>query len=214
DGLERILFGLSKKLIVADSVARLTAPVWQDPLQYDPGILWLAAYGYAVQIYADFSGYSDIAIGSAKLLGFKVEENFNWPYLRPNIREFWRNWHMSLTSWITDYLYIPLGGNRRGERRTNVNTIVSMSLCGLWHGAALHFVAWGFYHGVAICIQRTYSRWRDRTFPTLHHVFPRTRQAVATVFTFHVVVIGWMYFVLNAVTATRVICKMLLLPPA
>ncbi len=92
EGLERILFGLSKKLIVADSVARLTAPVWQDPLRYDSGILWLAAYGYAVQIYTDFSGYSDIAIGSAKLLGFKVEENFNWPYLRPNIREFWRSW--------------------------------------------------------------------------------------------------------------------------
>lgn len=212
DGLERILFGLSKKLIVADSIARLTAPVWQAPLDHGPGILWLAAYGYAVQIYLDFSGYSDIAIGSAKILGFKVEENFDWPYLRPNIREFWRSWHMSLTSWITDYLYIPLGGNRKGEARTNLNTIVSMSLCGLWHGAALHFVAWGFYHGVAICIQRTYSRWRDRTFPELRTVLPRTRQVVATLATFHVVVIGWMYFVLSAETATRVILKMLLAP--
>lgn len=212
DGLERILFGLSKKLIVADTVARLTAPVWHDPLQYGPGILWLAAYGYAVQIYTDFSGYSDIAIGSAKLLGFKVEENFNWPYLRPNIREFWRSWHMSLTSWITDYLYIPLGGNRKGEWRTNANTIVSMSLCGLWHGAALHFIVWGFYHGVAICIQRSYGRWRDRLFPDMRDVLPNVRRVAATVFTFHIVVIGWMFFVLDAATATHVILKMLLLP--
>ncbi len=208
-GMERILFGLAKKIIVADTVARLTAPVWADPEAYSAGILWLAAYGYALQIYFDFSGYSDIAIGSAAVLGFKVEENFDYPYLRRNISEFWRCWHMSLTSWIGDYLYIPLGGNRLGRRRAALNRFIAMGLCGLWHGSALHFVVWGLYHAAGINVLHLYRRVRDTAFPQAQHRLPRLRAAVATVFTFHFVVLGWVFFVLDIGPALSVIKTML-----
>jgi alginate O-acetyltransferase complex protein AlgI len=208
-GLERILFGFSKKIIVADSLARLTAPVWASPLDFGSGILWLAAYGYAFQIYMDFSGYSDIAIGSAKLLGFKVEENFRWPYLQSNIRDFWRSWHISLSSWITDYLYIPLGGNRGGRVRAIVNTMVAMAICGLWHGAAVHFVAWGLYHGAALSVHRVYRDLRVRRSDEVTARFPLARRFGAVLLTFHVVVVGWVFFILDTGPACRVVIRML-----
>src|SRR6266404_2038518 len=131
EGLQRILFGLAKKTLVADTVAPLCSPILAFPNVHGTGMLWLGVYGYAMQIYFDFSGYSDIAIGSARLFGYRVPENFNYPYLQPDIARFWRAWHMSLTSWITDYVYIPLGGNRRGEARGAWNRLLSMTLCGL-----------------------------------------------------------------------------------
>jgi alginate O-acetyltransferase complex protein AlgI len=211
DGLERILFGLAKKTLIADTVAPYCTPVFAHPGAYTWAQLWLAVYGYAMQIYFDFSGYSDIAIGSAKLFGYTVQENFNYPYLQPNIARFWRNWHISLTSWITDYLYIPLGGNRVGERRAYVNRFISMTLCGLWHGAAFHFMVWGMYHGIALNVYRWYQVVRARLG------WPRTvsdhwaLRALSILFTFHFVCIGWVLFVCDLNTAWVIIPRLLLI---
>jgi alginate O-acetyltransferase complex protein AlgI len=205
-GLERIVVGLAKKLVVADPVGRAIAPLWQAPLDLPTWTLWLAVYGYAIQILFDFSGYSDIAIGSARLLGFDVPENFDYPYLQANVRRFWGSWHMSLTSWIADYVYIPLGGNRRGAVRTHVNRLVAMGLCGLWHGAAGHFVLWGLYHGLGLNVYHAYRAIRARLpvradFGILGHL-------TAVVVTFHFVCVGWVLFVVDAATAPSVIAAL------
>jgi alginate O-acetyltransferase complex protein AlgI len=146
-GLQYVLLGVFKKLAIADRMAQFVDPVFANPDAYRTGVLWIAVIAYAVQIYCDFSGYSDIALGTAHLLGYRLSINFNLPYLAPNIAEFWRRWHMSLSSWLRDYLYIPLGGNRHGRIRTACNQLITMTLCGLWHGASWNFVLWGFVHG-------------------------------------------------------------------
>ena len=208
-GLQRILFGLAKKTLVADTVAPYCTPILAHPERYDAGMLWLGVYGYAMQIYFDFSGYSDIAIGSARLFGYRVPENFNYPYLQPNIARFWRAWHMSLTSWITDYVYIPLGGSRRGEARGAWNRLVSMTLCGLWHGAAVHFAVWGLYHGLALNAYRLWERVRERLFgPRTGPLHPIGR-ALGTLVTFHVVCIGWVLFVCDLKAAAFIIPRLL-----
>jgi alginate O-acetyltransferase complex protein AlgI len=209
EGLGRIVVGLAKKMLVADTVAPLCAPVFAQPARYSTPMLWAAVYGYALQIYFDFAGYSDIAIGSARLFGYQVPENFDYPYLQPNIARFWRAWHMSLTSWITDYVYIPLGGNRRGERRAAWNRLVSMTLCGLWHGAALHFAVWGLYHGIALNAYRLWERVRVRMFGSHPG---RTRPVVrvlGTLVTFHVVCIGWVLFVCDVHGAAVIVPRLL-----
>ncbi len=208
-GLERILFGLAKKTLIADTVAPFCSPVFAHPEAYTWVQLWLAVYGYAMQIYFDFSGYSDIAIGSARLLGYTVQENFNYPYLRPNIALFWRNWHISLTSWITDYVYIPLGGNRRGEARTYLNRFASMTLCGLWHGAAFHFMVWGMYHGIALNLYRGYQVVRARIFGPKQGPGHPLLQVLSVLFTFHFVCIGWVLFVCDLDKAWGIILRLL-----
>jgi alginate O-acetyltransferase complex protein AlgI len=208
--MERIVYGLAKKLLVADTVQRVSVPLWKAPLEQPVWLLWLGVYGYAMQILFDFSGYSDIAIGSAQLLGFHVPENFNYPYLQTDIARFWRSWHMSLTSWITDYVYIPLGGNRRGELRTQVNRMTAMSLCGLWHGAAGHFVLWGAYHGLGLNVYRGWRALRARL--PLPASFGLPGRIVAVAVTFHFVCIGWVLFVLDATTAQAVIRRLVGLP--
>ncbi|MBI1816113.1 MAG: MBOAT family protein [Deltaproteobacteria bacterium] len=208
-GLERILFGLAKKTLIADTVAPLCAPVFAHPEAYTWVQLWLAVYGYALQIYFDFSGYSDIAIGSAKLFGYTVQENFNYPYLQPNIARFWRCWHISLTSWITDYLYIPLGGSRHGELRSYLNRFVAMTLCGLWHGAAFHFMVWGMYHGIALNLYRVYGRVRERLLGPKQGEGPVALRVAAGVFTFHFVCIGWVLFVCDLDKASLIIARLL-----
>src|SRR5215831_5707856 len=120
--------------------------------------IWLLAYG--VKIYFDFSAYSDIAIGSARLFGIKVPENFDWPYVRTDISEFWRHWHMSLYKWLVDYVFIPLGGSRRSQPRVYLNVLITMFLSGLWHGAGLNFVVWGLWHGMLLAIHRFWKNWR------------------------------------------------------
>jgi len=154
--------------------------------------------------------YWTLPIGSAQVLGFHVPENFDYPYLQPNIARFWRSWHMSLTSWITDYVYIPLGGNRGGRVRTHVNRLVAMALCGRWHGGAWHFVLWGIYHGIGLNVHRLYRDLRARLGISVDTgAFGR---AAATVLTFHFVCIGWVLFVLDASTARAVIVRLLALP--
>ena len=155
-----ILGGLVKKVVLADLIAtRLVDPVFDTPGQHSSAEIAVAVYGYAVQIYCDFSAYSDIAIGVALLLGFRFPDNFDRPYAAVTLQDFWRRWHMTLSRWLRDYLYLPLGGNRRGRRRTYINLIVTMTLGGLWHGAAWTFVVWGVLHGVGLAAERW---WRNR----------------------------------------------------
>ncbi len=211
NGLERILFGLAKKTLIADTLAPYCTLVFAHPETYSWAQLWLGVYAYAMQIYFDFSGYSDIAIGSARLFGYTVPENFNYPYLQTNIARFWRNWHISLTSWITDYLYIPLGGNRKGEARAYWNRFVAMTLCGLWHGAAFHFAVWGMYHGIGLNLYRGYQVVRARLGWPARVRDHWALRVLSIVFTFHFVCIGWVLFVCDLNTAGPMILRLLLL---
>ncbi|MBM4265308.1 MAG: MBOAT family protein [Deltaproteobacteria bacterium] len=212
EGLSRIVIGLAKKMVVADQLAPLCARVFAKPDRYEWVELWLASYGYALQIYFDFSGYSDIAIGSARLLGFRVPENFDYPYFRTNIAQFWRHWHMTLTGWILQYVYIPLGGNRRGEIRSNWNRFAAMALCGLWHGSAFHFAVWGMYHGVLLNLYHAYTRLRARLRPSQPQgsAHPAVRFA-SGLLTFHAVVVGWVLFAVDLDEALPILGRMLLL---
>jgi alginate O-acetyltransferase complex protein AlgI len=206
-GLHRIVVGLAKKTLVADQIAPYCAAAFLHPETASTARLWLAVYGYAAQIYFDFAGYSDIAIGSARLLGYTVPENFDRPYRKADIASFWRAWHMSLTSWITDYVYIPLGGNRGGEARAAWNRLVAMTLCGLWHGAAWHFAVWGAYHGVLL----NGYRWWTRRRPVARLPVWIGRPA-ATLLTFHLVCVGWVLFVCDLSRAAVVLRRMAGLP--
>jgi alginate O-acetyltransferase complex protein AlgI len=154
-GLTRILFGLAKKIVFADTIALAIDPVFAHPGYYGTLSSWIAAVGFSLQLYADFSAYSDIAIGAGWTLGYELPENFNHPYLAQSLREFWQRWHMSLSTWLRDYLYIfALGGNRGAKWKTYRNLMLTMVLGGLWHGASWTFVAWGAYWGAALCTER------------------------------------------------------------
>jgi alginate O-acetyltransferase complex protein AlgI len=159
-GLQLALVGVTKKLVVADRLAVLVDPVFSDPHAFAPATVLSAVVAYSLQIYCDFSGYSDIAIGVSKVIGFDLPENFRMPYLATSIAEFWRRWHITLSTWLRDYLYIPLGGNRRGRARTYANLMITMLLGGLWHGASWTFVFWGLLHGVALAAHRAWSERR------------------------------------------------------
>jgi D-alanyl-lipoteichoic acid acyltransferase DltB (MBOAT superfamily) len=185
EGLARIFRGLFKKIVFADLLASLFVDdVFADPAAYSSLDLLIALYGYAFQIYNDFSGYSDIAIGAALMLGYRFDENFNRPYLSRNVREFWTRWHISLSSWLKDYLYIPLGGNRGNTTR---NLMITMGLGGLWHGAGANFVLWGVYHGLLLVASRTLDRHASPDAPWW--ILVRDR-----VLTFHLVLFGWLLF--------------------
>jgi D-alanyl-lipoteichoic acid acyltransferase DltB (MBOAT superfamily) len=159
DGVHRILRGLLKKALFADMLAfRLIDRVFEDPASYGSLMVLCAIYGYAIQIYADFSGYTDIALGSCKVLGYRLPENFNYPYLATDLRDFWRRWHISLSTWLRDYLYIPLGGSRISPQRTQINLLATMLLGGLWHGANWTFVTWGAIHGGMLALNRHLQR--------------------------------------------------------
>jgi alginate O-acetyltransferase complex protein AlgI len=183
-GAQLFLIGLFKKSVIADQVAQCVDPVFADPARFGSTALWLAVLGYAIQIYCDFSGYTDMALGLAHTLGFKLPNNFNAPYLATSPADFWRRWHISLSRWLRDYLYIPLGGNRRGPVRTMVNLFVTMLLGGLWHGANWTFVIWGAYHGMLLAIQRLMPAAWDR--PAF--------KPVGAVVTFLAVCVGWVFF--------------------
>ncbi len=158
-GVTRIAVGLFKKIVLADTLNLWLAPLASRAALDQSSRLEIVAalVAYSFRIYFDFSGYSDIAIGSARLFGITVPENFSWPYLRSSIRSFWRHWHMSLTRWVMDYIYIPLGGNRRGLALTCVNLIAAFCVVGIWHGAAWHFAAWGAFHGLLMASHRLWT---------------------------------------------------------
>jgi len=181
-----IVGGLLKKTVIADELARrIVDPVYSDPASHSAGELTLAFYGFAAQIYCDFSGYTDLAIGLALLLGYQLPENFNRPYLALSVQDFWRRWHMTLSRWLRDYLYIPLGGNRGGRLKTYRNLMITMLLGGLWHGAAWTFVLWGGIHGTALSVER-FARER---FPGF-----RLPTWAAWLVTFNVVCVAWVFF--------------------
>jgi alginate O-acetyltransferase complex protein AlgI len=185
-GLFLVASGLVKKTVVADELARrVVDPVFNDPAAHSGAEVLLAIYGFAAQIYCDFSGYTDMAIGLALLLGFVLPQNFNRPYLALSLQDFWRRWHMTLSRWLRDYLYIPLGGNRHGARRTYRNLMLTMLLGGLWHGAAWTFVIWGGIHGTALSVERwARERWVGFRLPAW----------LAWFVTFHVVCLAWVFF--------------------
>ncbi|MCR5576395.1 MAG: MBOAT family protein [Oscillospiraceae bacterium] len=161
-GVQYFAFGLFKKIVLADNIGVFVDAVHAAPAAYSSPTLLLMAYAYAIQIYCDFSGYSDMAVGCARILGYELPRNFNLPYLSRNVSEFWKRWHISLGAWLQDYLYIPLGGNRKGKARTYVNLLITMTVGGLWHGAAWTYVAWGALHGAALCVHKLYATWRKK----------------------------------------------------
>jgi alginate O-acetyltransferase complex protein AlgI len=186
-----IALGLFKKVVCADVLGEYVDQVFKA-VQAQPGVnLGLGAYAYAFQIYFDFSGYSDMAIGLAALLGFELPINFRLPYVATNPSDFWRRWHVSLSTWLRDYLYVPLGGNRRGRGRTYVNLMLTMMLGGLWHGAAWNYVAWGTYHGGLLAGHRW---WRERQDESLAVEVPRGRLFLHRLTMFHLAVVGWVIF--------------------
>jgi alginate O-acetyltransferase complex protein AlgI len=156
-GLQVVLLGVTKKIVIADRLAIFADRVFLQPAAYSSLTVTLAVIAYSIQIYCDFSGYSDIAIGISKIIGFDLPENFNMPYLATSVTEFWHRWHITLSQWLRDYLYIPLGGNRRGPVRTYVNLFITMLLGGLWHGANWTFVFWGFLHGLALAAHKFWT---------------------------------------------------------
>ena len=187
--LQLILGGLFKKILIADLLAsELIDGVFADPGGATGLETMLAIYGYALQIYGDFSGYSDIAIGIALLLGFRFPENFRQPYRAASLQEFWQRWHISLSTWLRDYLYIGLGGSRRGRLRTYRNLLLTMLLGGLWHGAGWTFVLWGAFHGAGLAGERLLADRRGNVTPS------RAARIWRTVFTFHFVCVGWVLF--------------------
>ena len=157
-GIQIFVFGLFKKIVLADHLGVFVDDVFFSPTAYNTGTVILGALSYSLQIYFDFSGYSDMAIGIAKILGFDFKPNFNLPYIALNVSEFWKRWHISLSSWFQDYLYIPLGGSRKGETRTYLNLMVVMLLSGLWHGAGWTFILWGALHGIASCVNKAFGK--------------------------------------------------------
>lgn len=153
-GIQIFVFGMFKKLVIADNLSVFVDEVYNAPTAFNTITVWMAAIAYSIQIYMDFSGYSDMAIGCAKCFGYDLTRNFNLPYISKNVSEFWKRWHISLSSWLQQYLYFPLGGNRKGTIRTYVNLLLTMVLGGLWHGADWTFVVWGALHGLALCIHK------------------------------------------------------------
>ncbi len=176
-GFAQILRGYVKKVLIADHLATMVDPVFDAPHVFCSATIALAILAYAGQIYGDFAGYSDIAIGSARLLGFELPANFAHPYLATSMSDFWRRWHMSLSTWLRDYVYIPLGGNRFGEVQTYRNLLLTMLLGGLWHGAAWTFVLWGIWHGLALSIERAWNG--VRTKPSIPGSGPRSSWLVS-----------------------------------
>ncbi|MBI5403537.1 MAG: MBOAT family protein [Ignavibacteriae bacterium] len=195
ESFKRIVFGLFKKFVVADWLGFFIAPVWENPGNYPAGIKILALFGYSIQIYLDFSAYSDIAIGASRLYGFKIMENFDYPYLKSNIAQFWRSWHISLSDWIRDYLFFPLSPVFKNKTwQIFFVPLIAMGLCGLWHGPAMHFVYWGLCHGFAIFI---YQVWViiKRKNPALNQMSgTKWFNAAGTLFTFVYVSFCWIFF--------------------
>jgi alginate O-acetyltransferase complex protein AlgI len=206
------LLGLFKKLAIADRMAFYADPVFESPHAYGTLAVWLAVLAYALQIYCDFSGYSDMALGCAHLLGYKLGRNFDLPYLSTNVSEFWRRWHISLSSWLRDYLFIPLGGSRGGKWRTPLNLLLTMTLGGLWHGAAWTFVCWGVLHGLLLVGHRAF-RAACGPWPLVARAMETVPGTVLRVaLTFCCVSVGWVFFRATSFAAATAVLRCLVLP--
>ncbi|WP_406040608.1 MBOAT family O-acyltransferase [Succinimonas sp.] len=183
-GIKQFIFGLSKKMLIADTCGKVADAAFAIPNEEISFIVaWAGICCYTLQIYFDFSGYSDMAIGIGRMFGFTFPENFNYPYISRSIKEFWRRWHITLGLWFRDYLYIPMGGNRNGIAVTCLNLLIVFTLCGFWHGADLIFLLWGMYHGIFLIIERIFKKFFDSLPRILGHIY------AICVFT-----IGWLLF--------------------
>lgn len=189
-GIQFFALGLFKKIVVADNISTFVDAVYRSPAEFHALTVLLAVAAYSVQIYCDFSGYSDMAVGCAKCLGYDLSRNFNLPYISRNVTEFWKRWHISLSTWLMEYLYIPLGGNRKGKRRRYINLMLTMLIGGLWHGAAWTFVAWGGLHGLALCLHKLFMErpgyGKGKDSPVL--------SALSVLATFCFVSLCWIFF--------------------
>lgn len=194
DGLRQMLWGFFKKLIIADGCAEVVNGLWDTMSDATGLMLFIGSLLFTFQIYADFSGYSDIAIGCAKLFGFRLTTNFKVPYFSRNVREFWRRWHITLMNWFTQYVYIPLGGSRRGRVRTIVNTIIVFALSGLWHGADWTFVLWGLYHALLFIPLVLIGSVSHKDTVAHGRLLPSAGDFVAMLVTFLFVNFGWILF--------------------
>ena len=195
-GIRRFIIGLAKKVLIANTVGKIADQIFALPVsEFDAPIAWLGAISYTLQIYYDFSGYSDMAIGLGSIFGFKFLENFNYPYISKSITEFWHRWHISLSTWFRDYLYIPLGGNREGKYRTYLNLIIVFLLTGFWHGASWSFILWGLWNGFFILLEKI-TGWAQvitgKVQNILYHLY--------TIFVF---VLGWVIFKSETVEKTK-----------
>jgi len=171
-GSKRFIVGLAKKVLIADTIAILPDIIFAlEPASLNSPVAWLGATAYALQIYFDFSGYSDMAIGLGTMFGFKIPENFRYPYIAASATDFWRRWHISLTNWFKDYIYIPLGGNRGSLVSTTRNILIVFAISGLWHGANWTFVSWGTFYGVLIAMEKIWKHWKLPTYTPLGHVY-------------------------------------------
>ena len=182
DGIRRFIIGLSKKVLIANQLGEL-CNVFQNSKEQSVVFFWVNAIAFTLQIYFDFSGYSDMAIGLGKLLGFDFVENFNYPYISKSITEFWRRWHISLGTWFRDYVYIPLGGNRKGAKRQIINILIVWALTGFWHGAEWNFLFWGLYFAVILIVEKNFLLDKLNTSKVLGHVY-----------TLFLVIIGFVIF--------------------
>jgi len=191
EGAFRFVRGLCKKVLIANQLAVIADASFGDIAGCTSGTAWLGILCYTLQIYYDFSGYSDMAIGMGRIFGFRFLENFDYPYISKSIREFWRRWHISLSSWFRDYVYIPLGGNRKGPGRTYLNLLIVFFLTGLWHGAGWNFIIWGLFNGLFLIIERgkAVSRVMDKIPKIIRHVY-----------TILIVMVGWVFFQTETLT--------------
>jgi alginate O-acetyltransferase complex protein AlgI len=213
-GVAYFVLGLLKKWAVADRMALFAEPVFANPWEHSSYAIWIGVLAYALQVYCDFSGYSDMALGTAHMLGYKLAQNFNMPYLAVNISDYWRRWHISLSTWLRDYLYIPLGGSRAGEARTTRNLLCTMTLAGLWHGTSWMYVSWGFLQGVYLVGHRwfrLFARKQER-LDGLLQTTPGT--VVRLAFTFLCVCAGYVVFRSPNFAAVGEIFHKLLFPHA
>ena len=186
-GVKRFIVGLAKKMLLANTMGAVADKIFALPVeQFDTSIAWIGAITYSFQLFYDFSGYSDMAIGLGSIFGFKFLENFNYPYVSRSITEFWRRWHISLSTWFKEYLYIPLGGNRVSPVRTYVNLFIVFLATGIWHGASWNFVFWGLWHGLFIIFEKA-TNWHKKE----GGILLKTVQHIYTIFAF---VIGWVMF--------------------
>jgi len=208
NGVVRFTFGLAKKVIIANNMGQIWTAINGKELS-DLSIMnvWLLAFSFALQIYFDFSGYSDMAIGLGKMFGFTFDENFNYPYMSKSITEFWRRWHISLGTWFKEYLYIPLGGNKKGEMRQIFNILVVWSLTGLWHGASWNFAIWGMYFGIFLVLEKMFIL---KGMAKLSSYLPLVSKVLSRLYTLVAVVISWLIFSITDTNRLIAMLKILL----
>jgi alginate O-acetyltransferase complex protein AlgI len=204
-GVKRFIRGLAKKVILANTLAITADAVFNLKLQQPASMIWLGAIAYTLQIYFDFSGYSDMALGLGKMMGFQFPENFNYPYSARSLQDFWQRWHISLSTWFRDYLYIPLGGNKKGAIITYRNLCIVFFITGLWHGSSWNFIAWGMFHGLFLILERI----------GLKSLLQRCHSVFQHLYTLLIVVIAWVFFrAENLKHALRILKQMLVPQPS